>query len=666
MSIFDFEAARKFEAERRLKLLDDLVKTDYDPGQLRNQARLTRLPRKVLLHWLQTYQRRGLEGLIPEWTELDPATYGIIQARYEQLGDLADNVMITKEQVAKLAQKNNWSERTTERWLVRYRIGGLWGLAPRNDPGKPQRRPKEKFVPRELATLSEAELEVAYERRQMLGNLAKQDRVINEEAQVQAARAGVSVRTLWNYLKAYRDFGLVGLAPKPRSDKGRHHGVSERVVQLVAGIRLSHPDWSIQAVWEAACRKVAYLNEPEPSEYQVRSICDHIPAAVKLLADGRKDAFRNKYRITYPIRFEQIVYQIDHTQIDVLVKDIRSPKYRTPTGEIRPWLTLCMDSQSRLVMAARFGYDRPDRFVVAAAIRDALLVSETKSYGGLPNEIWVDNGKELVARHVQQLTRELGIMLEPCLPGQPQHKGIVERFFETLNTRLWSRLPGYVSSNVVERNPNAKAALTLSELVAEFWPFIEKYHQEVHSETGNTPLQYWSESCFAEPVDPRLLDTLLKEPENRRVIKEGVKHAGQVYWHPALASLVGENVLIRAEPLYMSPEAIEVYYGGGWICTAFAIDSKIGRSVTPQQIAEAQREQREHIRQKIRRARAAVKDADRQIEELKGSNNPEDGAENSPSPPQTTVDKPARISPAAKKSKKRNILDHLAGLEGEQ
>jgi hypothetical protein len=116
----------------------------------------------------------------------------------------------------------------------------------------------------------------------------------------------------------------------------------------------------------------------------------------------------------------------------------------------------------------------------------------------------------------------------------------------------------------------------------------------------------------------------------------------------------------------MSPEAIEVYYGGGWICTAFAIDSKIGRSVTPQQIAEAQREQREHIRQKIRRARAAVKDADRQIEELKGSNNPEDGAENSPSPPQTTVDKPARISPAAKKSKKRNILDHLAGLEGEQ
>ena len=666
MDIFDLKQAYIQEAERRLKLLGDLISVDYDPGQLRDRARATRLPRKVLLNWFQAFKQKGLDGLIPNWAELDESSCRIVQQRYEQLGDLADEIVVLREQILDLAKANGWSERAAERWLVRYRIGGLWGLAPGYDPGKPKRTRRVKSLPRELATLTEAELEIVFERRQLLGDLAGKTSVTNTEAQMQATQVGVSVRTIWNYLGAYRTYGLAGLAPRPRSDRGSHHGISERMIQIVEGIRLSHLDWSVRAVWEEAQKKAFSLGEPETTEHQVRSICDHIPAPVKLLADGRRNEFRNKFRITYSITFEQVVYQIDHTQIDVLVKDLRSPKFQTPTGEIRPWLTLCIDSQSRLVMAARFGYDRPDRFVVAAAIRDALLVSETKSYGGLPNEIWVDNGKELVARHVQQLTRELGIMLEPCLPGQPQHKGIVERFFETLNTRLWSRLPGFVNSNVVERNPNAKAALTLPELVTEFWTFIETYHQEVHSETGSTPLQYWSENCFAEKVDPRLLDTLLKEPENRRVIKEGVKYAGRVYWHAALARLVGEDVLIRAEPLYMTPEEIEVYHGGSWICTAFATDSTLGRTITRQQIAEAQREQRETIRQKIRRARATVKDADHQIEELKRSNKTEDEAESfSQDPPQITANKPGRTSQPTKKFKKRNILDHLAGLEGE-
>ncbi|HEU5377859.1 MAG TPA: hypothetical protein VFV38_20740, partial [Ktedonobacteraceae bacterium] len=103
-------------------------------------------------------------------------------------------------------------------------------------------------------------------------------------------------------------------------------------------------------------------------------------------------------------------------------------------------------------------------YTVATAIRDAVLTSNQKLYGGIPHELWVDNGKELLAHHVHQLAQGLQFTLHPCKPHRPQEKGIVERFFGTLNTRLWAEQPGYVASNTEERDPHAKATLTLAEL----------------------------------------------------------------------------------------------------------------------------------------------------------------------------------------------------------
>lgn len=72
----------------------------------------------------------------------------------------------------------------------------------------------------------------------------------------------------------------------------------------------------------------------------------------------------------------------------------------------------------------------------------------------------------MIARHVSLLAADQGIILHPCFT--PEQKGRVERFFGTLNTRLWATLGGYVASNIQERNPKAKAALTLPELAATF------------------------------------------------------------------------------------------------------------------------------------------------------------------------------------------------------
>ncbi|HZU69155.1 MAG TPA: Mu transposase C-terminal domain-containing protein [Ktedonobacteraceae bacterium] len=324
--------------------------------------------------------------------------------------------------------------------------------------------------------------------------------------------------------------------------------------------------------------------------------------------DGRRSS-AIAIALTYPIPHDahRIVWQIDHkAPLHVLVRDLRAPSHRTLSGEVRPYLTLVIDSVSRLVMAGRFSYDPPDRFMVAAAIRDAIRTSEQKPFGGVPDEIWVDNGKDLIAHHVQQLAHGLGITLFPGPPHEPQIRGIVERFHETLDTRLWATLPGYVGRNVVERNPAAKAELSLADLEQRFRTFIDQYHQEMHSATGQTPFAFWQEHATPLPVDERLLDMLLKELTHRHVLKEGIKYAGERYWHPELAVLVGEEVLVRAAPCYTAPDELEVFFGEQWRCTAFALSSPKGQAVQRKEVVEAQRRQRGQACRRINAAREAL------------------------------------------------------------
>jgi putative transposase len=607
------------EARRRLALLGPLATSPYDYHLLRQRSRETWVPAKLLWTWWNAYQRCGLDGLLPvEWTVLDEQAEARIAERERQLGEAMDAVIITPELVEALAERNAWSPRTAQRWLRRFQAGGWWGLAPTHDPEKPQQQKKQP-PPRALGALDDAALEETFRRRSLLGDLADKLEVSRAEIRTHASEVRLSESTLWHYLQRYRAYGLPGLAPADRSDKGGHHGISAEMAELVRGVRFSQPGKSVRAVHTAACERARELGEEEPSLWQVRAILAQIPKPEQLLADRRDDDFRSDYEVTRRMEHTRreshlISYQIDHTLVDVLVKDLRSEHLQTPSKMIRPWLTLCIDSRSRLVMAAVFAYDRPDRHTVATAIREAVLVSDSKPYGGIPHELWVDNGKELLSHHVEQLTQELHILLQPCAPHRPQQKGIVERFFGTLNTRLWSTLPGYVASNTVERDPNAKAKLTLAELEELFWDFIDGYHRETHSQTGESPLEYWSRHCYAEPADPRLLDILLKEPTERKVVKDGIHHNTRIYWNAAFATLVDERVLVREEPLYRPPDEIEVFsLKREWICTAIATDSVLGQEVTRENIIAAKHEQRKHLRQRIQQAREAVESTDREI-----------------------------------------------------
>ena len=643
--LLDLELARRREAERKLKMLDVFAQEEFEKKQLRSFARARFVPERVLTTWKHDYLLHGFEGLLPQdWAPLTEKVQGKVLERLEILGELTDAVTITGDDVHKLSKKFDAEGRfrVAERLVRRYQIDGVWGLAPERDPERIH-RPRNRVPPIEYAAASPKKRAEADRRLALITPFIKRRRIPNDELKEHAKKHSteehpVSWRTLRYYLAKYKKWGLAGLLPKEeRSDKGHPHNMSELMEDIIAALRYSQMDIPLHEVLRQACQRAHLLGEPEPTLWQVRYVCDRIPEEVKLYADKRFGEFRSKRRLTYRFQFDGsvIIYQIDFTQVDVLVRDIRRRGYRKPSEELRPYLITCIESSSRLVLAWLFTYDVPNSNNIAAVIREALIATDEKPYGGVPHAIWVDQGEQLISHHIQQIAQDLEFELKDGKPnfpedrGDPQKRGIEERFFETAKTRLWSTLQGYVDSNTKERNPNAQAVLTISELAEKFREFIDTYHHKKHSETGMTPLEFWAKNCQARtPPDLRELDILLLVKDIHTLNKHGINYGNRRYWHQDLAEIpVGSKVEIRAQPDYMRPDAIEVFYQKRWICSAFAHDSVKGRAVTGKQVLQAQREQRKRIRGEINEKQSVLHNADQRIKSQGLQNAQEQGGE---------------------------------------
>jgi len=242
-------------------------------------------------------------------------------------------------------------------------------------------------------------------------------------------------------------------------------------------------------------------------------------------------------------------------------------------GGRKTYLFAFLDDQARLAVGYRFGFAE-DTVRLAAALEPALASR------GVPASCYVDNGSAYVDAWLLRACGKLGIRLIHSTPHRPQGRGKIERFFRTVRDQFLVEVTDTSAADLAERELTPAAGLL--ELNGLFTAWVESvYHHQVHSETGQSPLQRWNDGWQAAghgPVMPAaaaLTEAFLWSTLRTVTKTATVSLHGNTYQvEPALA---GRKVELVFSPFNL--EQIEVRHGGR--CYGPAVPHLITRHAHP-------------------------------------------------------------------------------------
>ncbi len=375
-------------------------------------------------------------------------------------------------------------------------------------------------------------------------------------------------RTLYRWVQNYKKDGFIGLIDKKRSDSGKKQRIHEKLKSFIEGLSLRRPPLSIASIHRKTISIAQKNNWSEPSYTYVYNIIKKIKKPLKILAQEGTKAYKNEYDLLYPRKstYPNEIWQADHTLMDIwLINDKNKPQ--------RPWLTIIMDDYSRVIMGYFLTFQSPNTQNTSLALHQAIWYKKESNWNvcGIPDIFYTDHGSDFTSLHLEQVSADIKMSLSFSLVKQPRGRGIIERFFLTINQLFLSELPGYtIDGKKPEKHPTIKIS-ELEILLKEF--LIDKYNFNVHSETNEIPAERWNRGNFI-PRMPETLEELdlllLTECRSRKVHQDGIHFHKIKYIEPTLAAYVGEQVIIRYDPRDIVE--IRVFHEDKFICRAISYE----------------------------------------------------------------------------------------------
>jgi putative transposase len=310
-------------------------------------------------------------------------------------------------------------------------------------------------------------------------------------------------------------------------------------------------------------------------------------------------AYSESFDLVHRVESEapNAIWQADHTELDILVRDER--------GNIRrPWLTIILDDYSRAVAGYMLSFDPPSAIQTALALRQAIWRKPQPGWHvcGIPRVLYTDHGSDFRSQHIEQVAADLKIRLIFSTVGKPRGRGKIERFFASLSQVFLSRLQGSARSA-----KEKSGTLSLSDLSRELENYlVNQYLVSPHSTTGKAPQTRW-EAGGLLPHMPESLEKLdlllLTVPKARRVRPDGIHFLGMRYIDPTLAAYVGEEVLVRYDPRDMAE--LRIFHKDLFLCRAIC-QELAGETVPLRDIVRARDRQRRELRQTLEERRRKV------------------------------------------------------------
>lgn len=332
---------------------------------------------------------------------------------------------------------------------------------------------------------------------------------------------------------------------------------------------------------------------------------------------------------------------------DVWVGDGKSMEFKVSHPDhgrpFTPELTVIMDTTCRYVVGWSVAYSE-STLAVADALRHGMVQH------GIPAIYYSDNGSgqtnKALDADVMGILPRLGVHHETGIPGNPQGRGIIERFNKTVPRWIAMQFETFYGSTADDEsvrktlyavNSLAKAesegkSLTPLQKKAQgklpSWrQFIEVVDQAVsyynneweHSELGTTPAAYRAalletmakDGEFVVPLTEVEARDMFRPHFVRKVQRAWLSVLNNNYWHKALEALDGVEVVAYVD-IHDPSSVIVRHHDGRYICDAVLDGNK--RDAFPKSLVERKREERakRHINKqmdKIAMAQAELRPA---------------------------------------------------------
>jgi putative transposase len=371
------------------------------------------------------------------------------------------------------------------------------------------------------------------------------------EVRAAARNTGISERTLWRWLARTAP-------PRQRGRPAYRLSQADRDAYAAAHGNAAAA-WRLRASGSTAV--------PNLRAFQAAIERELRPIERAAVADGIDGQRRHTVYLRWNVAGRNDRWEADHVELPILVLPPRGARPR------KPWVTLCIDAYSRLLMGWSLSL-APNAATVLTALRMGMLIDPARGdFGGLPRAVRPDRGLEFVAEALAQVCAVLGVQLLPAPAYSPHLKGKVERLGRTLAQDFVCTLPFYTDGprdKAGRLYGPASGPLTLERFATDFDDWVNTYNtRRPHAGLGGqTPLERWRADATPLRIVPEEeLRFLLLPAQGRTVQKDGIHFGGIAFIAAELNGRVGQSVEVRAMPHDL--RRIEVFVGGRWLATAY-------------------------------------------------------------------------------------------------
>ncbi|WP_047392905.1 helix-turn-helix domain-containing protein [Chitinibacter sp. ZOR0017] len=364
----------------------------------------------------------------------------------------------------------------------------------------------------DLSEVSDEEWQEAERKKNLLEPLLNPYESAKDAVDRIVKESGVSRPTLYRWLAAYRETGLLSsLLPTKRSGgrgKGRLPIEIEAIIrERIENYHLTEQQPSVAKTAKEVQRLCRNADLLAPHLTSIRRRIEWITQQERL--SRRKGAraaslqFDPNLGSIPDAEWPLALVQMDHTLLPVMiVSDISRKSIK------RPWITLMIDVYSRMILGMYLTLDPPSAMSAGMCVSHAILPKEKWLHDlgvdvswpcwGVMGCLHMDNAREFRGEMLRVACHEYDIDLNLRPVKKPEYGAHIERLMGTVSENL-KHLPGATFSGIDEKgdyDAENKATMTLSELEKWLILMIAHYHNSLHTGIGCTPLQKWKEGLL--------------------------------------------------------------------------------------------------------------------------------------------------------------------------